>query len=226
MDVLLEDEDDDTEDDDGGGWASIHAVDLLADLKAETAIGPMLRVRAETDWDFIIHDRIILRLPELGAPVLEPALSMLGEGPPDAEDEVDCFPVAVDHGKPVTTGPAGSNLTGARTGSRVRTEDRRDRRLDGDNALLRGLRRREVPSPQDPLRELGNEQAVLDTLVRGESALVVARDTLELDEAAHEVAAEELMEVLDALRRQHFLHVGLEQSLGHSEADSPSQCDE
>jgi hypothetical protein len=81
IEVLIDDEDVNG-DDDTSGWASIHAVDLLVDLKVEAAIEPMLRVLAETDWDVIIHDRIVLRLPKLGAPVLEPALSMLAEDPP------------------------------------------------------------------------------------------------------------------------------------------------
>jgi hypothetical protein len=52
VDVLIdEDESDD-------GWGSIHAVELLADLKASVAIAPMLRVLGETEWDHIIHDRI------------------------------------------------------------------------------------------------------------------------------------------------------------------------
>lgn len=91
LDVLLEDEDDEGgEDDDADGWASIHAVDLLVELKAEAAVGPMLHVLAETDWDYITHDRIVLRLHELGAPVLEPALSMLAEAPPDDVAESLC----------------------------------------------------------------------------------------------------------------------------------------
>jgi hypothetical protein len=89
IDVLMEEDDEDVEED-AGGWASIHAVGLLVDLKAEAAILPMLRVLAETDWDHIIHDRIVLRLPELGAPVLEPALSMLAEDPRDDLAESLC----------------------------------------------------------------------------------------------------------------------------------------
>jgi hypothetical protein len=85
VEVLLDEEDDDI-----GGWASIHAVDLLVDLKAEAAIGPMLRILAEMDWDFIIFDRIVLRLPELGAPVLEPALALLAEAPPGPFPESLC----------------------------------------------------------------------------------------------------------------------------------------
>ncbi|HEX7668592.1 MAG TPA: SEC-C metal-binding domain-containing protein [Polyangiaceae bacterium] len=91
IDVLLDDDDvEDGDVEDGGGWASIHAVDLLSDLKAEAAIQPMLRVLAETDWDVIVHDRIVLRLPEFGAPVLEPALALLSHDPPAHVAESRC----------------------------------------------------------------------------------------------------------------------------------------
>ena len=56
---------------------------LLADLRATMAIAPMLGVLAETEWEHIIHDRIVLRLPDLGADVLEPALEMLADDPTD-----------------------------------------------------------------------------------------------------------------------------------------------
>ena len=61
--------------------ASIHAVDLLIDMKADEAIVPMLRVL--NDCDMLLMDRIFVRLPELGAAVLEPALSLA----PAREDE-------------------------------------------------------------------------------------------------------------------------------------------
>ena len=66
-----------------GGWAPIHAVDLLADLKAVAAVGPMLDRLAVTDFDEVIHDHIALRLPDIGPAVLEPALARL---PARAED--------------------------------------------------------------------------------------------------------------------------------------------
>ena len=79
-------EDDVLADADGphGGWAPIHAVDLLADLKAVDAIGPMLDMLAATDFDEVIHNRIEVRLPNIGPAVLEPALSRL---PERVEDE-------------------------------------------------------------------------------------------------------------------------------------------
>jgi hypothetical protein len=58
----------------GGGWAPIHAVDLLAELKAEEAIRPMLRLLRATSFDDIIHDRLILALAKMGPPALEPVL--------------------------------------------------------------------------------------------------------------------------------------------------------
>jgi hypothetical protein len=61
----------------GADFAPIHAVDLLADLKAPEGIEPMLTVLCETAWDEIVHDRILVRLPELGAAALESVLRLL-----------------------------------------------------------------------------------------------------------------------------------------------------
>jgi len=76
------------------GWASLHAVDLLIDLRAPEAIVPMLRVYADelgslgdTDIDEMRSVRIMARLPELGRVVLEPALAFLNEHV-DEEDAV------------------------------------------------------------------------------------------------------------------------------------------
>jgi len=77
---LLNDETLQMKDSPGGGWPPIHAVGLLADLKATEAIGPMLRLLCETDWGAIIHDRIIVRMHELGPEVVEPALAVLDKG--------------------------------------------------------------------------------------------------------------------------------------------------
>ena len=78
---LLESDDD--------SWADIHAVDLLADLRATEAIRPMLDVLAATDFDAIIHDRIIQRLPELGPAVLEPAFETIARAQdPDVSESV------------------------------------------------------------------------------------------------------------------------------------------
>jgi hypothetical protein len=78
--TLLNDDSLHTEDSPGGGWPPIHAVGLLADLKATEAIEPMLRLLCETGWDEIIHDRIIQRLGELGPSVVEPALALIERG--------------------------------------------------------------------------------------------------------------------------------------------------
>ena len=58
----------------GEGWAPIHAVDLLGELRAVAAIEPMLRLLAGTDFMEIVHDRILVRMADIGAPVVEPAL--------------------------------------------------------------------------------------------------------------------------------------------------------
>jgi hypothetical protein len=63
----------------GQGWPPAHAVDLLVSLKAAEAVPSMLRKLTASGYGNIIYDRITERLHELGAPVLEPALSMLTE---------------------------------------------------------------------------------------------------------------------------------------------------
>lgn len=77
---FLNDDDLQMQDSPGAGWPPIHAVGLLADLKATEAVEPMLRLLGETNWDHIIHDRLVVGLPELGPPVLEPALAILDRG--------------------------------------------------------------------------------------------------------------------------------------------------
>lgn len=67
----------------GGGWAPIHAVTLLVDLGASEAIDTMLDVLEDTGWMNIIHDRIVLDLPRLGAAVVEPALARLMDADSD-----------------------------------------------------------------------------------------------------------------------------------------------
>lgn len=66
-----------------GGWAPIHAAELLADLKAADAIGPLLDMLIETDFDEIIHSKIEIHLPKIGAAVLEPTLARLPEAVED-----------------------------------------------------------------------------------------------------------------------------------------------
>jgi HEAT repeat protein len=78
----------------GAGWPPIHAVDLLADLKATEAVQPMLRLLCETDWDDIIHDRLVLRLAEFGPAVVEPALAILERGVPEDVHHAICCVLA------------------------------------------------------------------------------------------------------------------------------------
>jgi len=75
--ALLDDNTASLEGSPGDGWPPIHAVELLAEMKALEAIEPMLRALVRTDWMSILHDRIIHWLPEFGAPVLEPGLALL-----------------------------------------------------------------------------------------------------------------------------------------------------
>lgn len=58
----------------GEGWAPIHAVDLLTDLRAVEAIEPMLRLLEDTDFMDIVHDRLLQRMSHFGEPVVQPAL--------------------------------------------------------------------------------------------------------------------------------------------------------
>jgi hypothetical protein len=45
----------------------------------------MLRVLAETDFDDVLYDRVVVRMPELGAAVLEPALAFVADNADDIE---------------------------------------------------------------------------------------------------------------------------------------------
>jgi hypothetical protein len=67
------------------GWAPVHATDLLIDLKAVEAIEPMLGVLVETDLEDVLYNRVVVRLPELGAAVLEPALTFVADNADDEE---------------------------------------------------------------------------------------------------------------------------------------------
>ncbi|MET0790007.1 MAG: SEC-C metal-binding domain-containing protein, partial [Polyangiaceae bacterium] len=75
--ALVEDDDAAAEEAPGEGWPPIHAVDLLADLRAEEAIAPMLRALRGGDMDDILSSRIAVRLPVFGAAALEPVLAEL-----------------------------------------------------------------------------------------------------------------------------------------------------
>ncbi len=54
----------------------------------------MLRVLRETNWEHIIHDRIVQRLAELGPPVVEPALAILEQGAPEDVHHAICCVLA------------------------------------------------------------------------------------------------------------------------------------
>jgi hypothetical protein len=64
-------------DDDLGSWPSIHAAELLMDLRATEAIEPLLDALTDTTFEDIVYNVIVTRLPELGAAVVEPALIRL-----------------------------------------------------------------------------------------------------------------------------------------------------
>jgi len=81
---ILEDEPLAQIDSPGKGWAPIHAAELLGDLRAATAVEPMLCALARTDPLDILHDRVLSSLPKIGAPVVEPAL----RAAVSADDEV------------------------------------------------------------------------------------------------------------------------------------------
>jgi SEC-C motif/PBS lyase HEAT-like repeat len=59
----------------GEGWAPIHALELLGELRAAEAIEPMLRVLIREEWGTYLHDGALQVLPRLGPGVLEPALA-------------------------------------------------------------------------------------------------------------------------------------------------------
>lgn len=63
----------------GRGYAPVHAVWLLTELRAESAIESMLDILAETECDTILHEAIIQALPRFGAAVLEPTLHAYGD---------------------------------------------------------------------------------------------------------------------------------------------------
>lgn len=68
----------------GAGWAPIHAVELLGELRSVEAIEPMLRLLADSDFLDIVHDRILQQMPPIGAPMVEPALRAYAASTDDA----------------------------------------------------------------------------------------------------------------------------------------------
>jgi hypothetical protein len=69
----------------GDGWGPIHSVALLAELKAEAAVEPMLQILETTSFDVIIHDRILVHLPSIGPAILTPVLKRLNALHPEDE---------------------------------------------------------------------------------------------------------------------------------------------
>lgn len=67
----------------GGGYGPIHAVELLCDLRAHDAIDQLFKLLASTDPEINLHERLIRRMPDFGAALVEPGLRHL-EG---ADDE-------------------------------------------------------------------------------------------------------------------------------------------
>jgi hypothetical protein len=83
---ILNDEQLGTSESPAEGWPPIHAIGLLADLKAADAVEPMLDVLVETNFEHIINSSLLGRLREFGAAVLEPALLRLKDA---REEDVD-----------------------------------------------------------------------------------------------------------------------------------------
>jgi len=66
------------------GWAPIHAIELLSQLRAPEAIQPLIRVLLTIDWNTIIHDRVLSCLRPFGQAAVDPVLQAL-EGTGDGE---------------------------------------------------------------------------------------------------------------------------------------------
>jgi SEC-C motif-containing protein len=75
--VVLEDEDLQMAEAPGEGWAPIHAVALLGELRAQEAIGPMVYLLPQLDPQDALYSEVIQALPALGPGVVKPALERL-----------------------------------------------------------------------------------------------------------------------------------------------------
>jgi hypothetical protein len=64
--ALVEDEALANEEAPGGGFAPVHAVELLGELGAAEAAGPMLRVLAEAEPGTYLQEQVLESLPKLG----------------------------------------------------------------------------------------------------------------------------------------------------------------
>ena len=76
---ILTDEDLALQDAPGQGWAPAHAARLLGELRAVDAIEPMLSRLGQTTWEDVLRDCLLRALPQIGAPVVEPALRAWAE---------------------------------------------------------------------------------------------------------------------------------------------------
>jgi len=65
------------EDSPGEGYAPIHAVELLGELKAVEAISSLIDIVADADPQAIIYSTATYALEEIGPPVLEPVLTFM-----------------------------------------------------------------------------------------------------------------------------------------------------
>jgi hypothetical protein len=77
-------------------WACVHAARLLIDLRATNAVQPLLDAMAKDDPEGILRNDVVVHLGKLGAPVVEPALAMLGEA--DEDDEEGLCDILVESG--------------------------------------------------------------------------------------------------------------------------------
>ena len=87
VDILIDD-DLSMADSPAEGWPPIHAVDLLAALKAIEAIEPMLDVLMESEPDSTLHNDIVVRLPAFGQSVFAPTMARLAAARDDDAREV------------------------------------------------------------------------------------------------------------------------------------------
>jgi len=77
--AILDDDDTHYRSDTSDGWGPVHAVDLLAEIGAPEAIEPMLDAFHCTEWDTIVHDRIIGGLQRFGVAAIEPVLEAVAQ---------------------------------------------------------------------------------------------------------------------------------------------------
>ncbi len=73
----------------GQGFSPIHAVSLLAELRAPEAIQPMLAALSRTEPGFLLYDSLLAGLESLGPQVTPPALELLSRtGDPEYRERL------------------------------------------------------------------------------------------------------------------------------------------